>query len=89
MWRDPLDELIERLDNGLSSRLPGGAGHSLPRFAELQWAVSRILDGIEPPGRLAEDPRFRMVMDQVTASIREPRTSTSTSYPWSTAARKP
>ena len=61
MWRDPLDELIERLDNGLSTALPGDGCHSLPSFVELQWAVSRILDGIQPRTPLEEDPRFRTV----------------------------
>ena len=57
MWRDPLDELIERLDNGLSTALPGDGCRSLPSFVELQWAVSRILDGIRPSGRRSRRTR--------------------------------
>jgi hypothetical protein len=72
MWRDPLDELIERPESELPTGL-GGGGCSLPSFTELQWVVSRILSGTDAQRpQLAEEPRVRMVMDRLAECLRRP-----------------
>ena len=57
MWRDPLDELIEELDQVTS---PPSAGHSLPSMKDVIYFTDIILYGSpDAKRRLEHDPRFQ------------------------------
>lgn len=71
LWRDPLDELIDELEQALPSDAEPGRYVVLPTLEDMQAVFTPVLSASkEEQQRIFADPQYQHLSDRVMAQLR-------------------